>query len=244
MTGRRRNWMTNARPLLLLAAVLAGFCAGGAEVLIEGRMSEGRYLQLMAIGVRSLAVGDAQQKLAIAFAAERPLRACLLELNARGDLATGIQLPLPLPNVGTAAGIVGEPVAVLFHPKLPLLYLWRRRGAEAAAIEAFEHLVVFDLTDAAKPQVVATACVGEAYQDELLPSALALDARARRLYLPNLRQRRDAKTFGAALGFLALDEKGLPVLRPGGELAVTIADTGEVVRAAAGNGLVAMGDRI
>ncbi len=228
----------------LLAAVCVCAVAGAQDAKVEARLSEGRYLQFLAVGVRDLSIGDAQQKLAVAFAAGRPLKACLLELNAVGHLATGIPLPLPLPEVEGHKGMVGEPVAVLFHPKLPVLYLWRRRGAEAAKVDAFAHLVVFDISDVKSLRVAATSCIGESYQSEVLPSALALDPRARRLFLPNLLLRKDAKTFGPALGYLALDAQGLPVVKPNAQSAATLVEAGESRLYASGMGMVALGENI
>ncbi len=228
----------------LLAAVCLCAAARAQDAKVEVRLSEGRYLQFMAVGVRDLSIGDAQRKLAVAFAAGRPIKACLLDLNAAGHFATGIPLLLPLPEVEGHKGVVGEPVAVLFHPKLPLLYLWRRRGAEAAKVDVFAHLVVFDVSDVKSLRVVATACIGEAFQSEMLPSALALDPRARRLFLPNLRLRQDAKSFKPALGYLALDAQGLPVVKPNAQSAATLVETGEFALYASGMGMVALGENI
>lgn len=243
---RRRGGMCGAGLGLALMVALSGpALRAGEPARIESRLSEGRLLQFLAVGVRALAVGDAQRHLAVAFAAGRPQAACLLALNPRGDFATGEPIPLPLPEVGGLKGVTGEPVAVQFHPREPLLYLWRRRGAAAAKVEPFDHLVVFDVSNPQSIGVVTTACSGVAFQSELLPSALALDARARRLYLPNLQVlNSDGKTFATALGYLTLDAQGLPAVKRGGELALTLAPTGEASRRAAGFGSVAMGDRI
>ena len=124
-------------------------------------------------------MGDAQRHLAVAFAAGRPQAACLLALNPRGDFATGEPIPLPLPEVGGLKGVTGEPVAVQFHPREPLLYLWRRRGAAAAKVEPFDHLVVFDVSNPQSIGVVTTACSGVAFPVRAAPLRPALDARAR-----------------------------------------------------------------
>jgi hypothetical protein len=244
MISGRRGMLRRSRCLAALIGLACAAARGAVLPRVEARLGDERHLQFLAIGVRALAVGDAQRKLAVAFAAGRPLSACLLDLDARGDLATGMPLPLPMPEVGGRKGVTGEPVAVRFHPRKPLLYLWRRQGVNAANVSPFDHLVVFDVANPQAIGVVTTACSGAAYQSDLLPSALALDARARRLYLPNLQLPQDRKT---ALGYLALDERGLPVVRAGGEPAVTIASTAAthgIHRWPSGNGLVALGDRI
>lgn len=229
----------------MLLALVCGDPAA-AETLVEGRVTEGRFLQFVLPGIRSLVVGDAQGRLALtaAPAAERPWLACLLELDRTGNFATGEPQALTLPATVGEAAAVGEPVAVIFHPEKPLLYLWRRRGASAGKVADFAHLVVFDITPGKTPAVLATACKGESFQSEELPARLALDKRVRRLYLPNLRWRKEDNSFGTAVGYISLDAEGLPVVKPDKTEAVTVVSTGDMRRTPCGWTLTAIGNRI
>jgi len=108
-------------------------------------------------------------------------------------------------------------IAVEFHPKLPLVYVWQdtedKKTKRAEAVnEKYPHLIIYKVEPGGKLSLVAQAATGSRFDMNNLWGDLALSANGDRLYVPNLRT--SAKSGFSAAGFMTLDPKtGLPALQ-------------------------------
>lgn len=162
------------------------------------------------------AVGDAFGWLALGHrSGTSPHQVSLFRLDPQGKpAATPVALTLPRP--ATLGNIPSYPLGLVFHPKLPLLYVWQDFQAEKPnenlaqpGLNEFDHLLIYQLSDPA-PKLLQALCRGVGYGHGNFAGTLALNATANRLYVPNLRPNLKTPTIGA-VAYLDLDAAGLPV---------------------------------
>ena len=170
-----------------------------------------RVVRLPASGGRCIAMSDAQGIAVVGESGDEG-RLSVFRLDESGDVIgapTSVALPRPAELGNHSSG----PLSAAFHPTLLLLYVWqdfswpsKGAGSPAPAMEKFDHLIIYRVGDGQVTEVGRYGR-GKGYAFGEAEGAIAVDAVNRRLYLPNLRSPADR----AAIGYLFLDEDGLPV---------------------------------
>lgn len=137
----------------------------------------------------------------------------LVRLDAKGNpaaYATAWKLPRPkaLEKWSTYA------LAAAFHPRLPLLYVWQDIALPynnppppvPADVKDFDHLLTYNVAKN-PPELVAGLCRGPEYLYGQGGGGLAVDPAGQHLYVPNLRDPKNAGSF--RFGRFRLDAEGL-----------------------------------
>jgi hypothetical protein len=142
-------------------------------------------------------------------------------------------LPLftvPLPRAASLAAFPAGASHMVFHPKLPLLYVWQDIEAPAFSsakaspiIQEFDHLLIYSFTPGQPPKLEAATCRGLGFAYSAFGSMIALNPAATRVYLPLMRSLESPdNTSSGAVGYLKLDAAtGLPV-KEGDKLAFVV----------------------
>ena len=201
-----------------LAALLAWPALAPAEPTVTLTPKPGTLANLapvVAPSARCAAVSDAHGLLAFAHERTYPdAHLTLVRLDAKGTpaaYATSWKLPCPpaLAKAGT------YPLSLAFHPKLPLLYVWRDvavnfpnpPGELPPTLKDFDHLLIYDVSKA-QPAIVVTLCRGKGYMFGQQGGGLAVDRAGAFLYVPAVM---NLKNWGTLkFGRFPLDADGLP----------------------------------
>ena len=162
------------------------------------------------------AVSEAASLLVVGQRSTNDQHLAVFRLGANG-LPTGEPTRLALPKPAVLAKEANYPLGLLFHPRLPVLYVWQditappqdRQEKHAAFTNwlDFEHLLIY----AVKPtglELVETAAHGVGFHCGLTGGTVGLDAAGKTLFLPNSI---GATYDEAGLAYYALDGQGLPV---------------------------------
>jgi len=162
------------------------------------------------------AVSEAASLLVIGQRSTNDQHLAVFRLDASGKpVGEPARLSLPKPAVLTKQ--VNYPLGLLFHPRLPVLYVWQditappqnqqeKHAAFTNWLE-FDHLLIY----AVKPgglELVETAARGTGFHCGLGGGTVGLDAAGKTLFLPNSI---GATYDEAGIGYYALDAQGLPV---------------------------------
>jgi hypothetical protein len=222
-----------------LAIVIAwsgsAFAQSTEPLTIEPGTCE-QLIPLVAHEARCLAISDTHQM--AAFGHDRTWTEAsltLYRLDAQGQPqfpATGWKLPCPEPLQKAGCYAAG----VVFHPRLPLLYVWNDVGVhftnppttETEDVRQFDRLLIYDLSQQ-PPTLVVSLCRGIQYLYGQQGGALAIDAAGEHLYIPNLRDPKNAGSWH--FGRFALDADGLPKVLTDAETALPRGERGEKLRA-------------
>lgn len=165
------------------------------------------------------AVNEAGTLLAIGRRAKDEKHVVLIRLDAHGQPAAEpawITLPKPKP----LAEKLNYALGVMFHPRLPVLYVWQdipgpppakqENNPEFKDYLEFDHLQVYTVAGG-KPELVHAGARGAGFHCGLNHGTVGLDREGRTLFLPNA----TGETFETgSIGLPALDEEGLPVETP------------------------------
>lgn len=134
-------------------------------------------------------------------------------LDAQGEITSTAATTVTLPSVPKLADRQNYPLAVVAHPKQPLVYVWQDVAAPAEGAppddlksDGFQHLHVYDVSSA-EPKLVQSLAGGESYARGNWAGAIDLDRTGSRLFVPNM-QRRITTTFTPSIGYLRLLEDG------------------------------------
>lgn len=176
---------------------------------------EDRCIRVLAPSANSIAMGETQQRLAVGFSSGSPSPLWLLKLDGKGSTTSEPPAALELPVATTPGGMSGYPVALIFHPRLPLLYVWRHAtvsGKPGNTAGAFDHLVVFNLANPTNVEVAVTTGSGERFAADVFPATLTIDPAGRRLFVSNLRIRPPQGALRVAVGYFPLDTAGMPLM--------------------------------
>ncbi len=162
------------------------------------------------------AVSEASSLLVVGQRSTNDQHLAVFRLGADG-LPAGEPTRLALPKPAVLAKHANYPLGLLFHPRLPVLYVWQDISAppqdqqeKHAAFTnwlEFEHLLIY----AVKPtglELVETAAHGVGFHCGLTGGTVGLDAAGKMLFLPNSI---GATYDEAGIAYYALDEQGLPV---------------------------------
>jgi hypothetical protein len=140
----------------------------------------------------------------------------LVKLDAKGNpaaFATTWKMPRP----AALAKFANYGVSAAFHPKLPLLYVWQDITLPynnppppvPAETQLFDHLCIYNVAKT-PPELVVSLCRGPLFIYGMQGGGLAVDSAGEFLYVPNLRDLKNAGSF--RFGRFRLDNAGLPVL--------------------------------
>lgn len=161
------------------------------------------------------AVSDAASLLVIGHRATNNSHLSVFRLDANGQ-PTGEPTRLTLPKPAVLAANVNYPLGLLFHPRLPVLYVWQDITAPSPDKQEkhpaftnwleFEHLLIYAVKLTGL-ELVETAAHGVGFHCGLSGGTVGLDAAGKTLFLPNSI---GATWDEAGIGYYALDEQGLP----------------------------------
>lgn len=186
---------------------------------------------VIAPSARCVALGEAQGLLA--FGHDRPYTDAdlsLVKLDARGTPAiTSTQWKVPADK--WQEKLPSYILSVAFHPRLPLLYVWRDvplnhavpLASHPAELKTYDHLMIYSVAKDA-PELLASLCRGEGYSFGQQGGELAVDPAGQFLYVPNVKQLKSAFFH---FGRFPLDSDGLPALLEGADAKLPLAQRGK-----------------
>lgn len=138
-------------------------------------------------------------------------------LAEKGLIKTGTPQKVLLTKAAGLEKVTVRPLSLVFHPKLPLLYVWSdvftqppNTPIEKLVYDKYDHLSVFKIANS-QLQLVGTFGHGPDFSQGKTLGNIAIDPQGTRIFLPNLR---DPKTGFVDIGFLDLDKDGIPVSVP------------------------------
>jgi len=139
----------------------------------------------------------------------------VFRLGADGKIA-GEPAWITLPKPERLAAKANYPLGLLFHPKLPLLYVWQDIDALPRANQIkhpdftdyleFDHLLVYAIKNGAL-ELVHSGANGLGFRCGLTSGTVGFDYGAKNLFVPNVTGEAEND---AAIAFYALDGEGMP----------------------------------
>lgn len=203
------------------ASLATAFLAPAADIAprftnVEPPKAE--YLvHVLAPQARCLAVSDTLGWIAAGHKAAHPAQITLYKLDPQGK-PTGAPIAIKTPVPAYLTPRNHYVLGLLFHPRLPLLYVWQDVEASKAdppppedpAWKEFDHLLIYNLA-ATVPELVFATARGKGFCIGVGAGGPAFDADASRLYVPNLRFG-DKVLDGSGIGIYHLEPDGLPML--------------------------------
>src|SRR5262249_44866516 len=172
----------------------------------------------IAPGATCAAVGESVGKVAIGQKVEKEAQVSLFPVDDLGKLA-GAPVFLKLPKPATLAQREVSPLSLVFHPTLPLLYVWQDVKAlpgdpiplDPVAWKDLDHLLIYSVQKAA-PELLLSLCRGQTFQTGNIAGSLHVDVAGGRLYVPNMRfGEKNPPEKGSGVGWFALAGDGLPI---------------------------------
>jgi hypothetical protein len=197
--------------LIIVAA--SSFALAAADLRAQAPAA---VVQVDAAGATCAAVHDQLGILVIGQKGAGEHHLSVYQLDPSGHLSSSAPAKLRLPRPDSLGSFANYPLSLVFHPSLPLLYVWQdlvppKAGTpeEKTVYDAFEHLLIAGVTDRAL-RPVGRLAVGEQFGFGQTVATIAVDPAGERLFMPNLHDL-SADTHGrAALGYFDLDEQGMP----------------------------------
>lgn len=174
-------------------------------------------MTLLAPGATCAAVSEAVNLVVVGQKVEKDAQLTLFRLDDQGNLA-GAPTFWKLPKPATLAQRETSPLALAFHPSLPLLYVWQDVKAQGGdpeppadpAWKDFDHLHIYAV-DRLAPELLVSLCRGPRFHTGCVAGSLCVDVAHGKLYVPNLRFGDKNPPESAAVGWFHLDADGLPV---------------------------------
>lgn len=160
------------------------------------------------------AVNDALSLLVVGSKAVGDQQLAVFKLDAAGKPAAE-PVWLKLPKTNALAAKASYPLGVLFHPRLPILYVWQDVDAAPvkgekqplpAEYQEFDHLLVYSIKDGALELAQSTAS-GDGFRCGFKAGTVGFDFGEKNLFVPNAA---GATADEAGIAFYALDDDGLP----------------------------------
>ena len=197
------NWLV-ATGLVVAAAASA-----------HGQVDTFKPIEIAASHPTCMAVSDRHGILVVGWLGGKARHLAVYPLDEHGEPKRDNVQQVELPRPESLKAFRHFALSVVFHPRLPLLYVWQDLDAPRANAEQqkaiygeFDHLLVYSVgIDGLKP--VKTTGRGEQFAYHRTSGRLAIDPGGRRIYMPNLRDPRPGHNRGA-LGYFELDENGMP----------------------------------
>jgi len=231
-TTSNLKWIQKALAFrrLPIAWILVVACLSG-EIEARGQMDSlaDRLVPILAPGTSCMAQNDAL-RLVIAGCADEPEGHLLLfSLDSDGLLLEAMPTTVSLPGTDGLDNFSRKPLALLFHPTLPLLYVWqdiephRDVASKKTTIEDhLSHLLIYAV-DQGTLRLEMTTGSGPSFAFAQSRASMATDPQGTRLFVGNLKRPKppsetqdpnDLRTQfspgGASIGYYNLDEKGMP----------------------------------
>jgi hypothetical protein len=207
---------------IVVATALWAVLARAADVPLELTITPEKieaapdYLtQIVVPDASCAAVSDALSLLVIGSNTPGDKQLAVFKLDAAGKPgAEPVWLALPKPEA--LAAKPNYPLGVLFHPRLPILYVWQdvdapltkgeKRPPLAKEYLEFDHLLVYGIKGGAL-ELVQTTAGGDGFKCGLKAGTIGLDHGAKNLFVPNASGETADE---AGIAFFALDEEGVP----------------------------------
>ncbi len=212
-----RGWWVGLGALFLAGEVLAAVLPREFEVT-PVVLPEVPAFVTPVVAPRALcaAVSEAASLLVVGHQGTNGQHLSVFRLDAGGRIA-GEPARLALPKPAVLATNGNYPLGLLFHPRLPVLYVWQDIAAPAQDKQEahpgfkdwleFDHLLIYAVKPAGL-ELVETAAHGAGFHCGLSGGTVGLDAAGRMLFLPNS----VGGTWDeAGIAYYALDERGMPV---------------------------------
>lgn len=160
--------------------------------------------RVLAPGALCAAVDDARGLLVVGDRGASEGQLLVFKLAADGKLVVGQPVRVPLPRRVPVKGYPNYPLSVLFHPRLPVLYVWQDYTGPATVAHEFDHLAIFAIAGS-ELKLLGTFARGKEYTAARSVGLLGIDPHGERLFVPNLR---DPDSSFAALGYFDLEPDG------------------------------------
>jgi hypothetical protein len=216
MDGPRglHRWLLTIAPPGLFLVLIALATSAHAQTPIKvpaAPDSKLDYLEPVVVpSARCMAVGDVAGWLAVG---HKDSTVSLFRLDDKGKpAAQAVSLTLPRP--ATLAKHKNYPLALVIHPKRPLLVVWQDiefpQNGDRTAFKDFDHLLLYRL-DGKEPALVQSFARGDDFILGATGGSLAFDAAQTRLYVPNLRMTATTPGNHTSVGWFPLDAEGMPV---------------------------------
>ncbi len=158
------------------------------------------------------AINDAASMLVVGRKSTDEKHLAVFRLDAEGR-PTGEPAWVALPKPEALASSASYPLGLLFHPKLPVLYVWQdvpvpvaKATPDLTPFAEFDHLLTYAIKDGAL-ELVQTGARGTGFHCGLNSGTLGLDYAIKNLFVPNAQ---GATYDEAGIAFYALDEEGIP----------------------------------
>ena len=175
---------------------------------------------VVAPAARHVAVCDVAGVLAVGHRPKSPALLSLFRLDAQGQVVPGEPVTITLPKPAALEPRVNQVLAMLCHPRLPLLYVWPdveplpdSAPTDPVVSAEFDHLLIYSL-DEPQPKLIMATARGADFSCGALAGAMALNPAMTRLYVPNMQQLDRTKKFVSTIGWFVLDPDGLPAFAP------------------------------
>jgi hypothetical protein len=217
------NWFFRRFPLLTILAV-GGTPVFAAPLEISIPSSQpapaGFVYQVTLPNSFCAAVNDAQSALVIGHKAMSGQQISVYKLDAGGNTTMALPFRIAMPKPDSLKSFEDYPISLLFHPTLPLLYVWRDIAGPALGtpeqnpvLKEFDHLLIYTINNGTL-QLKEACARGPQFAYGLASGSLAFDSKAQKLFLPNLRVPK-APGSVPAVGYFRLDAQGTPMRVPG-----------------------------
>jgi hypothetical protein len=166
-------------------------------------------------GITCMAVSDVADALVIGHKTDKGGFLTVYRLDGKGSPGPHVTVTLPRPPA--LDGLPNYPICLAFHPKLPVLYVWQDAAllkpppepVKHPGFATFDHLLVYSVAGV-EPRLLASLARGDEFSQSVRAGSVALDAAAKRLYVPNLLIL-DQPDTPAAVGCYRLGDDGVPM---------------------------------
>lgn len=162
------------------------------------------------------AVSDTQSILVMGHKALNNQHLTVYKLDPNGKVSAS-PTRIALPRADSLKEYDHYPLALAFHPTLPLLYVWqdineRDVGVtnEVPVFKDFNHLIVYAVKDGAL-QLAESHARGPEFSYRNPLGSIGFSPDAKRLFLPNVRALTPESGYDASVGYFRLNANGMPI---------------------------------
>jgi hypothetical protein len=234
------------RLIMMTLALLPGLLPGQESVPVPP-CTTGRVIQVVLPGTVCAAVSDKLRLAVFGHKGPTDFQITAVPLAASGIMEPGQAFRLTLEKPDTLKAFTVSALDLVFHPVLPLLYVWSdvaypfppNKPADNPALRDFDHLTVYAVSNRMLSRVGSFAR-GPDYAYGQESGRLALDPGGRRLFLPNIRPGRD-KT---GIGYLPITSNGLPLVSAENELKLVSVDLSDYIVPPTGQGMACFNEKV
>ncbi len=213
--------MTWFRRLLVLTAWVAGgtlpVCAQREfDIAAPAATTIAGLAQVVLPNAMCAAVSDAQSILVVGHKVLNNQHLSVYKLDTSGKVSAS-PFRIALPRADSLKAFENYPLALAFHPTLPLLYVWQDIAGPDVGVpeqnpifKEFDHLLIYAVKDGTL-QLVQSHARGPEFNYKLMNGGLGISPNAQRLFMPNLRASVPVSGYDASVGYFRLDAQGMPI---------------------------------